>query len=124
MEVFDLRSISSVAPLVDLTAGIFAVLVAVLVAHSILIPKLNSRSALAFVAISLLCLLAVVTTLAVSPSRIYLAGLGYVVVFLFLAGVASHSSPNKPQIRRRAAAGSAFIFLSVAVAWWLAFAPR
>jgi hypothetical protein len=110
--------------MVDLTAGIFAMLVAVLVAHSIFIPKLNSRSALAFVAISLFCLLAVAATLAVFPSRIYLAGLVYVVVFISLAGVASRSSPNKPQLWRRAAAGSAFMFLSVAVAWWLAFAPR
>lgn len=124
MEVFDLRSISSVAPMVDLTAGIFAMLVAVLVAHAAFIPKLNLRSALAFVAFSLLCLLAVVATLAVSPGRIYLASLVYVVVFVLLGGIASHSSPNKPQLRRRAAAGSAFMFLSVAFAWWLAFAPR
>lgn len=110
--------------MVDLTAGIFAMLVAALVAHFILIPKLSSRSALAFVAISLLCLLAVVAMLAVFPSRIYLAGLVYVVVFIFLAGVASYSSPNKHQLRRQAAAGSALMFLSVAVAWWLAFAPR
>ena len=124
MEVFDLRSISSVAPMVDLTAGIFAMLVAVLVAHAIFIPKLNPRSAVAFVAISLLCLLAVVATLAVSPGRIYLASLIYVVAFLFLGGIASRSSLNKPQLRRRAAAGSVLMFLSVVFAWWLAFAPR
>ena len=124
MEVFDLRSISSVAPMVDLTAGFFAMLVAVLVAHAVVIPRLDRRSAFAFLAISSLCLLAVVATLAISPGRIYLASLIYVAVFLLLAGVVSFSAPHKFQLRRRAAAGSAFMTFSVAFAWWLAFAPR
>ena len=124
MEVFDLRSISSVAPMVDLTAGLFAMLVAVLVAHAVVIPRLNRRLAFAFLAISSLCLLTVVATLAISPGRIYLASLIYVAVFVALAGVVSLSVPNKFQLRRWAAAGSAFMAFSVAFAWWLAFAPR
>jgi len=127
MEVFDLRAISSVAPMVDLTAGMFAMLVAFLAAHAVFIPKLyfqNPRLALAFLAISLLCLLAVVATLAIYPARIYLASFIYVVVFVILGCVAPRSSPCKFQLRRRAVAGSAFMLFGVAFAWWLAIAPR
>ena len=127
MEVFDLRAISAVAPMVDLTAGIFAMLVAVLAAHAVFIPKFyfhNPRLALAFLAISLPGLFAVVATLAIYPARIYLASFIYVVVFVFLGCVVPRSSPNKYELRRRAVAGSASMLFSVAFAWWLAFAPR
>ena len=113
--------------MVDLTAGMFAMLVAFLAAHAVFIPKLylqNPRLALAFLAISLLCLLAVVATLAIYPARIYLASFIYVVVFVILGCVAPRSSPCKFQLRRRAVAGSAFMLFGVAFAWWLAFAPR
>jgi hypothetical protein len=124
MEVFDLRAISSVAPKVDLTAGIFAMLVAVLAAHAVFVPKLDLRFALVFVAISLLGLLAVVATLAIYPARIYFASFIYLVVFGFFGCILSRSSPNKFQLRRRAVAGSVFMLFSVVFAWWLAFAPR
>lgn len=54
MELFDLRAISSVAPMVDLTAGIFAMLVTALAAHVVFIPRFyfySPRLALAFLAI-------------------------------------------------------------------------
>ena len=124
MEAFNLRAISSVAPMLDLQAGLIAMFVAALVAHVILIPKLSPRSALAFVAFSLLGLLAVAVTLAASPPRVYLASAIYVVAFVVWAGVVSRSSPNKFQLRRRAMAGSLSMLFGVAFAWWLAFAPR
>ena len=124
MEVFDLRSISSVAPMIDLTAGIVAMLLAALAAHLVLLPKLSPRWALAFVAASLLALLAVVATLALYPTKLYFACLIYAVLFVVLGGVVSRGSPNKFQVRRRAAAGSTCMLLTVAFAWWLAFAPR
>ena len=112
------------APKVDLTAGIFAMLVAALVANVVLVSKLNPRSALAFLAVSLPGLLAVVATPAIHPGRIHLASLIYAVAFVILGCVASRSSPNRYQLRRRAVAGSALMFFGVAFAWWLAFAPR
>ena len=127
MDVFDLRAISSLAPMVDLTAGIIAMLVAVLAAHAVFIPKLHFHSprlALAFLAISLLGLFTVVATLAAYPARVYLSSFIYVAVFALLGCVAPRSSPNKFQLRRRAVAGSAFMLFGVAFAWWLAFAPR
>ena len=113
--------------MVDLTAGIFAMLVTALAAHVVFIPRFyfhSPRLALAFLAISLLGLLAVVATLAIYPGRIYLASFIYVVLFVFLGCVAPRSSPNTLQLRRRAVAGSAVMLVGVAFAWWLAFAPR
>ena len=112
--------------MVDLTAGIIVMLVAVLVAYALFIPKLyfhHPRLGFVFLALSLLGLLPVVATLALYPARIYVATLIYVVVFVFSGCIVTRSSPNK-LLRRRALAGAALMFFGVALAWWLAFAPR
>lgn len=124
MKSFDLSAVSSVAPMVDLRAGVVAMLVAALVAHAILVPKLGVRPASIFLGMSLPGLFAVAATLALSPARLHVASLAYVVAFVVLAGVVSSSAPNRFQLRRRAMAGAASMLLGVAFAWWLAFAPR
>jgi len=127
MEDFDLRAISSVAPTIDLTAGIVIMLMTALIAHAVFIPKLYSHSprlAIALLAASLLGLLSVAASLAAYPAKIYLTSSTYVAVFAFVGCLASRSSSNKFQLRRRAVAGSALMLFGVGFAWWLAFAPR
>ena len=127
MEDFHLRAISSVAPTIDLTAGIVIMLMTALVAHAVFIPKLYSHSprlAITFLAVSLLGLLSVVASLAAYPAKIYLASLIYVAVFAFVGCLASRRSSYKFQLRRRAVAASTFMLFGVGFAWWLAFAPR
>ena len=67
MKSFDLSAVSSVAPMVDLRAGVVAMLVAALVAHAILVPKLGVRPASIFLGMSLPGLFAALAVFAAFP---------------------------------------------------------
>lgn len=127
MEAFDLRAISSLAPMGDLTAGIMIMLVAALVAHAAFVPKLCAhswRKALVFLAVSLLAFLGVISVLPAHPRQLYLASAAYVAVFFVAGCLASRQAPGERQLRARALLGAAGMLVAVAVAWFAAFMPR
>lgn len=127
MNAFDLRAISSVAPLLDLQVGIYLMLFAAVIAHALVLPKMGAarlRSAVAFIAVSLLGVAAIMATLAMQPRRLHLACAAYVLVFAVAASVASRGMQHRPSIHKRIFPGAAIMLTSVVLAWWVAFAPR
>lgn len=127
MQAPDVRTISSMAPLRDLEAGIAIMLLCALFAHAAILPRLgsyNPRIALALLIESLLGVLAVAATVVIAPRKLYLAGFTYVAVFVVIAGIASRHALEKARLRKHVLLGAALMAASVAVAWWMAFAPR
>lgn len=127
MRAFDLPAIGSVAPTLDLQAGLVLMGVAAVIAHGAVLPPLHARNQRAALALSLAFLLGaglLVATLQAAPQRFYAASLAYVVAFLLGATFAARNAADTFVLRRRILLGAALMAASVAIAWWLAFAPR
>jgi len=125
--MFDLREISSVAPVGDLALGIALMLAATSIAHLAIIPKLlsrNARRAKALLILTSFGVIAAIATLAVSPPSLYLATLIYAAAFTVTGLALSWHSIGWRQALARAAVGSACMLVAIAVAHWVAFAPR
>ena len=125
--MFDLRAISSVAPLADLTFGITLVLLAFAIANFATLPKLFSRdprAAKLLLALSICGFAVSVATLAAWPSKLYLAVLYYVVAFTVIGLAVSWRSIGWPQAIARVVGGSTCMFVALSVAYAAAFMPR
>ena len=125
--MFDLRAISSLAPMGDLIFGIIAMVVAAALANLFIIPKLyalNARAARTLLGVTALGLLAAVATLAIEPPELYFAVLAYVASFMLVGLVVSWRSIGWPQAALRVVGGSACMFIALFVAYVAAFLPR
>jgi hypothetical protein len=125
--MFDLRAISSLAPMDDLVFGVIAMLVAAALANLFIIPKLfslDARAATALLVITALGLIAAVATLATEPRELYFAVLIYVVVFMLVGLAVSWRSIGWRQAALRVVGGSACMFVALFVAYAAAFMPR
>jgi len=125
--MFDLRAISSTAPVGDLVFGVIVILVAAAIANLAIIPKLMSRDALSariLIFIAILGWIAGAATLAVQPPKFYLVALTYVVAFLLIGLAVSWRNIGRSQAIVRVVGGSAFMFVALAAAYWVANAPR
>ena len=125
--MFDLRAISSLAPMGDLVFGIVAMLVAAGIANLCIIPKLfllDARAATALLGVTVLGLIAAVATLVSEPPKLYLAVLTYIVSFMMIGLAVSWRSIGWPQAALRVLGGSACMFAALFVAYVAAFMPR
>ena len=125
--MFDLRAISSLAPMGDLVFGIIAMLVAAALANLLIIPKLfslNAHAARTMLAITALGLIASVATLLIAPPKLYFAVLIYVVSFTVVGLTVSWRSIGWPQAALRVVGGSACMLLALFLAYIAAFMPR
>ena len=125
--MFDLRAISSLAPMGDLVFGIIVMLVAAVVANLVILPKLfsrDSRSATILLSVTVLGFVVAAATLAIWPRKLYLAVLIYVVAFMLVGLAVSRRSIGGPQAMTRIAGGSLCMFIALAVAYAAAFMPR
>ena len=125
--MFDLRAISSLAPMGDLVFGIIAMLVAAALANLFIIPKLfslDARAAIALLGVTALGLIAAVATLVTEPPKLYFAVLTYVVSFMLIGLAVSWRSIGWPQAALRVVGGSACMFVALFVAYVAAFLPR
>jgi hypothetical protein len=123
----NLRALSSVAPLGDLQAGICVMLLAVSIAHVAIVPRLcadSPRTTGGFLLCSALGLVAVVTALMTLPRAFYAASVVYVAAFAVAASIASNASAARFALRKRILLSVAVMLASIAVASWMAFAPR
>ena len=125
--MFDLRAISSLAPMGDLVFGVIAMLVAAAVANLLIIPKLfslDARAARALLAVTSLGLIAALATLATWPPKLYFAVLIYVVLFMLVGLAVSWRSIGWPQAALRVVGGSACMLVALFAAYVAAFLPR
>lgn len=125
--MFDLRAISSLAPMGDLVLGIVVMLAAMAIANLAIVPKLFSRdrrAAKVLLAVTLAGLVAAIATLALWPRELYFAAFLYVVAFALIGVAVSWRSIGWPQTIARIAGGSACMFVAVVLAYAAAFMPR
>ena len=125
--MFDLRAISSLAPLGDLVFGIIAMLVAAALANLLVIPKLfsiDARAGRAVLAVTSLGLIAAVATLASNPPKLYFAVLIYIVSFTLVGLALSWRTLGWLQSTLRVIGGSACMFIALFVAYVAAYLPR
>ena len=125
--MFDLRAISSLAPMGDLVFGIIVMLVAVVLANLVILPKLfsrDSRSATILLSVTVLGFVVAAATLAIWPRKLYLTVLIYVFSFTLVGLAVSRRSIGGSQAIARVAGGSLCMFIALAVAYAAAFMPR
>ena len=125
--MFDLRAISSLAPMDDLVFGIVAVLVATALANLAILPKLfarDPRSATILLAVTGLGFAVATATLAIWPRKLYFAVLIYVLAFTLVGLVASWRSIGWPQAVARVVGGALCMFIALTVASVAVFMPR
>ena len=125
--MFDLQAISAVAPIGDLVFGIVVICVAVLVANLAVLPKVasrNSQAAAVLFGVTALGIAATLTVLAVQPPSIFLVVLVYVVAFTLTGLAIAWRDVERFQATVRVVGGSACMLLALAVAQWVAHAPR
>lgn len=125
--MFDIQSISSVAPLNDIVAGLVIVSIAILIANLAVIPKLmspNKQSAKAMLTVTALGCVSAVSVLAIWPSRLYIVLLIYAVLFILVGLTVSWRSSERVNITARVLGGSVCILLGWALATFITFAPR
>ena len=125
--MFDLRAISSLAPMGDLLFGIIVMLVATVLANLVILPKLfsrDSRSAMILLSVTVLGFVVATATLAIWPRKLYLTVLIYVVSFTLIGLAVSQRSIGGAQAMARIAGGSLCMFIALVVAYAAAFMPR
>ena len=125
--MFDLRAISSLAPMSDLVIGILVMLVAAVLANLVILPKLysrDSRSATILLSVTVLGVVVAAATLAIWPRKLYLTVLIYVVSFTLVGLAVSLRSIGGAQAIARVAGGSLCMFIALLVAYAAAFMPR
>ena len=125
--MFDLRAISSLAPMGDLAFGLIAMLVAAALANLLIIPKLfslDARAARALLTVTALGFVAAVATLVTQPTRLYFAVLTYIVSFMLVGLAVSWHTIGWPQAALRVVGGSACMFIALSMAYVAAYLPR
>lgn len=125
--MFNLRQISSVAPIGDVVFGLIIVLVAVAVANLAIIPKLfsyNARLAKALLAVTVLGCSAAVITLATQPRQFYFVVGVYIVIFMLSGFSLAWHSIGWRQTTVRVLLGSIGMLVVLTIAHWIAYAPR
>jgi hypothetical protein len=125
--MFDLRAISSLAPIGDLVFGIMVMVAAAALANIVVVPKLfsvNARAATVLLAVTTLGFIAAVATLATVPPKLYFAVLVYIVLFAFVGLAVSWRTIGGFQAALRVVGGSACMFIALFVAYVAAFMPR
>ena len=124
---FDLRAINPSVPLIDVLAGVWLMLTTAAIAHVLILPKLGAgraRNAALPAVVTAAGALAILATLAVAPRQLHVACLLYVAVFALAADRASREADPRKVSRKRIALCTAAMAASVAIAWFLASAPR
>lgn len=125
--MFDVRTMSSVAPMSDLLLSIGVVFGAMCVANVLVIPALASQDRVAagrFLLSSASALLGVVAILALRPSAFFLAAVAYAVLFAVAGGVLSWRRGRSPRVSGRVAGAVLVQGVAVAVSAWLVHMPR
>lgn len=125
--MFDLRAISSLAPMGYLVFGLIVMLQAVVLADLVILPKLfsrDSRSATILLSVTALGFFVATATLAPWPRMLYLTVLIYVVTFTLVGLAVSRRSIGGTQAIARVAGGSSCMFIALVVAYADAFMPR
>lgn len=127
MQAVDLQSISAVAPRGDIETGVWLMLLGALAANAVVVPKLASSRlsrAIAFAVASSVGFMGAAMTLLAMPRKLYFASLLYVVAFFVIATLASRGLPERSSLRKRILAAVVLMTASIAMAWWITFAPR
>lgn len=125
--MFDLGTMSDVAPMADILFSLGLVLMAILVANVVSIPAFvarDARSARILGGVSGLGIACVVAVLAFRPVGFFVVMLGYMMAFSAAGILLGWITLGWRQAVGRIAGGSAIMALTLVVAHWVLRAPR
>lgn len=125
--MFDLRSMSAVAPMGDILFGVGSMVVAIVVANLSLLPALagrDLRTGRIFGGVSGIGMVCILAVLAVQPPGFFAVVLAYIVVFsgsgLFLGRRVLGWRPAVIRV----VTGAGFMLLTLMISRWIIYAPR
>jgi hypothetical protein len=125
--MFDLRAISPFAPISDLVLGIVLILGAVALANLAAVLnayRQNVGSAGVLLLITGLGTVAAIVALLIRPPELYRVAFIYAVCFTIAAYVVGARGMGWLRATVRVSFGGACMVVAIAIAYWLAFAPR
>jgi hypothetical protein len=125
--MFDLRSMSSVAPMVDLLTSIGLVFGAIFMANLLVVHALAGKdrgAARQLLLWSGFALLGTVAVLALRPSSFFLAVFGYLLIFAISGGVLGWQRLRSIRVIRRVVGASLLLGVAVAASVTLVYMPR
>lgn len=125
--MFDLQSISSIAPIGDLVFGLGLILVSIAIANLLIVRKLLAHRtwpAYTLLGVTSVGLFGTLLALAIHPPRVYATVLLYIVVFGFVGLITSWRKIGWCSAFARISTGTACMLIALGVAYWVAYVPR